>query len=149
VTARLKAVADECNSSTSGVTSYHCRDTYRGCTNSNVLAYTVPSQNYIVNCPLYFNALQPLAKRCHQQDQATTTLHEMTHAPKVFIPGTDDKGYGYAAASKLDSTQALNNADTYALFTNGERPFFPTLPFVCEKGVWLTDGLFWLHSYLP
>ena len=128
MTARLRAVASECNTSTSGVTSYHCQDRFRGC-GGNVLAYTVPSQNYIVNCPLYFNALQPVAKRCHQQDQATTTLHEMTHAPKVFYPGTDDKGYGYAAASRLNQANALNNADSYALYTNGE--CFLPFAFVC------------------
>jgi len=45
------------------------------------LAYTIPSTNEIVNCPLYYSALPALTSTCHAQDQATTTLHEMTHAP--------------------------------------------------------------------
>lgn len=46
-------------------------------------------------------------------------LHEETHAPGVYSPGTDDLGYGYAAATRLSSSQALNNADSYALYANG------------------------------
>jgi hypothetical protein len=40
-------------------------------------------QNFIVNCPLYFNTLPPMAGSCHGQDQSTTTLHESTHATYV------------------------------------------------------------------
>ena len=58
---------------------------------------------------------------CHAQDQATTTLHEFTHAPGVYQPGTEDLGYGYDAASQLSAQDALNNADSYALYANGKR----------------------------
>jgi deuterolysin len=58
--------------------------------------------------------------RCHAQDQATTTLHEFTHAPGVYSPGTEDNGYGYDAATALSADAALNNADSYALYANGE-----------------------------
>ena len=54
------------------------------------------------------------------QDQATTVLHEFAHAPGVYSPGTDDLGYGYAAATALTTAQALNNADSFALYANGE-----------------------------
>lgn len=110
-------VASECGSSTSGVSKTYCTDVYGACS-SNVLAYTLPSGSYIVNCPLYFSALPALTKSCHAQDQATTTLHETTHLTQ--IKGTDDLGYGYAAATRLSTSQALNNADSYALFANGE-----------------------------
>lgn len=113
-------VASECGSSTSGIARYYCTDVYGACS-SNVLAYTLPSQSYMVNCNLYFSALPALTKSCHAQDQATTTLHEVTHLSQ--IKGTQDLGYGYTAARGLSSSQALNNADTYALFANGESPW--------------------------
>lgn len=86
----------------------------------NVLAYTIPSTNEIVNCPIYYSALPALTRSCHAQDQATTTLHEMTHAPAVYSPGTQDNGYGYAAATALSSARAVLNADSYALYANGK-----------------------------
>jgi deuterolysin len=62
-------VASECASSTSGASRTYCTDVYgNGCA-SNVLAYTLPSGSYIVNCPLYFSALPALTKSCHAQDQ--------------------------------------------------------------------------------
>jgi deuterolysin len=119
VAARLNAVASECGSTSSGRTKYYCTDVYGYC-ESNVLAYTIPSTNEIVNCPLYYSALPSLTGTCHAQDQTTTTLHEMTHAPGVYSPGTQDNGYGYAAATALSSSRAVLNADSYALYANGE-----------------------------
>lgn len=111
-------VVSECGSTTGGVSRTYCSDVYGACS-SNVLAYTLPSASYIVNCPLYFSALPATTGTCHAQDQATTTLHEVTHLTQ--IGGTDDLGYGYAAATRLSSSQALNNADSYALFANAIR----------------------------
>jgi deuterolysin len=117
VAARLRAVASDCGGSSSTTTT-NCNDPYGACT-SGVLAYTVPSQNFITYCPLFFSALPALSSTCHDQDQATTVLHEETHAPAVYSPGTDDLGYGYAAATRLSTSQALNNADSFALYANG------------------------------
>ncbi|KAI1175893.1 neutral protease 2-like protein [Nemania sp. FL0916] len=111
-------VISECGSTSSGASDTYCTDVYGACS-SNVLAYTLPSGSFIVNCPLYFSALPAVTNTCHAQDQATTTLHETTHLTQVA--GTDDLGYGYAAATRLSSSQALNNADSYALFANGKR----------------------------
>jgi deuterolysin len=143
VAARLRAVSSDC-SSTSSRTTTNCKlldkntnpcpvrkwsnmwagnDPYGGCS-SNVLAYTVPSANFITYCPLFFSALPALSGTCHAQDQATTVIHEETHAPGVYSPGTDDLGYGYAAATALSANSALNNADSYALFANGKRIAF-------------------------
>lgn len=119
VAARLQAVAREAQSTTSGGTTYYCTDVLGYC-ETNVLAYTLPSQNIIANCDIYYSDLPALASRCHAQDQATTSLHEFTHAPAVYSPGTDDLGYGYSAATSLSTNDALNNADTYALYANGE-----------------------------
>lgn len=117
VAARLRAVASECGSTTSGATTYYCTDVYNACT-SGVLAYTLPSQDLVVSCPIFFNNLPALSRTCHAQDQATTVLHEFTHAPGVYSPGTEDNGYGYAAATALSASQALANADSYALYAN-------------------------------
>ncbi|KAI8948479.1 neutral protease [Xylaria longipes] len=105
-------VAQETSSTTSGA-AYYCTDVYMSCSDG-VLAYTLPSQDYIVNCPLFFSYLSPASKDCHAQDQQSTALHETTHLSE--IAGTADKGYGYAAATALSTQDALNNADTYALF---------------------------------
>ncbi|KAB8078842.1 neutral protease 2 [Aspergillus leporis] len=117
VASRLRAVAKEAGSTTDGSTTYHCSDPYGYC-EPNVLAYTLPSKNEIANCDIYYSELPPLAQKCHAQDQATTTLHEFTHAPGVQSPGTDDLGYGYEAATQLSTQDALNNADSYALYAN-------------------------------
>lgn len=109
-------VATECGSTTSGASTQYCTDVLDNC-QSQVLAYTVPSRSLMVSCPLYFSALTGLSSQCHDQDQATTTLHETTHLTE--IKGTQDNGYGYAAIQGLSSSQSLNNADSYALFANG------------------------------
>lgn len=118
VASRLQAVAREAQSTNSGSTTYHCTDVYGYC-ETNVLAYTLPSLNAIANCDIYYSDLPDLASRCHDQDQATTTLHEFTHAPGVYSPGTEDLGYGYSAATALNSNDAAMNADSYALYANG------------------------------
>jgi deuterolysin len=108
-------VATECGSTSGGASRYYCTDVDNGC-QPGVLAYTVPSQSFQAYCDLYFDELPDLTSQCHAQDQATTNLHETTHLSE--IKGTDDLGYGYANAMKLDTDGALNNADTYALFAN-------------------------------
>lgn len=122
VAGRLRAVAKEAQSTSSGATKYYCSDEYGYC-ETNVLAYTLPSQNVIANCDIYYSYLPALASTCHDQDQATTALHEFTHAPGVYSPGTEDLGYGYAAATSLSAKETLMNADSYALYANGESIF--------------------------
>ncbi|KAM3080431.1 hypothetical protein ACMFMG_005386 [Clarireedia jacksonii] len=117
VAARLGAVATQAGSITSGSTKYYCTDVYNYC-ESNVLAYTIPSTNEIVNCPLYYSALPALSSTCHAQDRATTSLHELTHAPGTYSPGTQDNAYGYSASTALTSARAVLNADSYALYAN-------------------------------
>ncbi|KAL8784756.1 MAG: hypothetical protein Q9213_003787 [Squamulea squamosa] len=117
VAARFRGVAAQSGSTTNGGTRYYCGDPYGYCS-PNVLAYTLPSQNVIANCPIYYSNLPALTNQCHRQDQATTTLHEFTHAPATYSPGTQDNGYGYSAATALSSSQAINNADSYALYAN-------------------------------
>lgn len=117
VRARLEAVARDSGSTSGGSTTTYCNDPYGACS-SNVLAYTAPADNLIAYCPIFFSSLPALTSTCHGQDQATTVLHEETHAPGVYSPGTDDFAYGYAAASRLTASRALLNADSYALYAN-------------------------------
>nr|C5G8P3.1 RecName: Full=Neutral protease 2 homolog BDCG_00922; AltName: Full=Deuterolysin BDCG_00922; Flags: Precursor [Blastomyces dermatitidis ER-3] len=116
VAARFDAVAREASSTTSGRTTYYCDDPYGICS-PNVLAYALPSRNIISNCPAYYS-LSHLTWRCHGQDRVTTSIHEFTHTPGVFSPGTDDLAYGHQAATSLSTWEALNNADSFSLFAN-------------------------------
>ncbi|KAM5466032.1 putative deuterolysin [Microsporum audouinii] len=117
IVSRLQSVASESTYVNSGSTTYYCTDVMNGC-QPGVLAYTLPDQNIITNCPIYYSDLPALAQSCHEQDQATTTLHEMTHNSAVVSPYCDDLGYGYEDATALSAGQAIQNADTYALFAN-------------------------------
>jgi deuterolysin len=115
VAARFRAVASDCGSTTSGATRTYCTDVYGACS-AGVLAYTLPSANLFAYCNTFFNQLPALTRTCYGQDQATTVLHESTHAPGVYSPGTVDNAYGYAASARLNSAQSVINADSYALF---------------------------------
>ncbi|KAI9756655.1 MAG: hypothetical protein M4579_003744 [Chaenotheca gracillima] len=117
VAARFRGVASQAGSTTSGSTRYYCTDPYGYC-DSNTLAYTLPANNLIANCPIYYTVIPNLTGTCHAQDQTTTSIHEFTHAPATYSPGTQDLGYGYAAATSLSSNSAVNNADSYALYAN-------------------------------
>jgi deuterolysin len=128
VAARFRAVANDCGSTTSGVTRTYCSDIYGACS-GGVLAYTLPSANVIAYCSTFFNQLTPLTRQCYGQDQATTVLHESTHAPAVYSPGTVDNAYGYSASTRLTSSQAVVNADSYALYAGGK---FSTLGLMCS-----------------
>lgn len=118
VAARFRAVANDCGSTTSGVTRTYCTDIYGACS-GGVIAYTLPAYNYIAYCPIFYNQMPARSQQCYAQDRATTVLHESTHAPAVYSPGTVDNAYGYSASTRLTSSQAVNNADSYALFADG------------------------------
>lgn len=120
VAARFQAVSLEASTSSSGATTYLCEDRYGYCSD-NTLAYALPSRNLIANCGLYYT-LSSLSGACGDQDQTTTALHEFTHTPGVFGPGTQDLAYGLRAALRLSTDQALMNADSFALYANGEIP---------------------------
>jgi deuterolysin len=109
-----------------GVTQVGCTDWWNPpfCTDG-VLSYTVSPANRAAFCPLFFT-LPLVSSNCHSQDMATTTLHEMTHCPAVYSPETDDKAYGYDNDMRLSAGDAFLNADTYAMYANGEYFFSPT-----------------------
>ena len=115
---RLHAIAKEASPTSSGVITYYCNDPYKYCSPA-LMAYTLPDQSITVNCDVFYK-YPALDDTCFDQDQATTVIHEFTHAPAVYSPGTGDFGAGYDEATKLNAEKALKNADTYALFANGE-----------------------------
>lgn len=119
VAARLRAVAKAASSSTAGPLNYYCHDPHGYCSKNNYLAYTISQWNTVVTCDKYYDYL-PLTDVCFDEDQATTTLHEFTHADSVYSPPTNDSAYGYDLAIGLSADKALVNADSYALFANGE-----------------------------
>ncbi|KAI8962996.1 Deuterolysin metalloprotease family-domain-containing protein [Daldinia sp. FL1419] len=119
VAGRLKAAAKECSSTDSGPSRYFCYDYYNLCETEGPLnAYTKWDFSYVVMCPLFYDALPPLPQGCHHQDQATTTIHEMTHCEDVYKPHTDDFVYGYNESVALPAERALLNADNYSLYAN-------------------------------
>lgn len=81
VAARYDAIQRESSSTTSGATNYYCTDPYGYCS-PNVLAYALPSQNLISNCPIYYS-LATFTSACRTQDQVTTALHEFTHTRRL------------------------------------------------------------------
>ncbi|KAF4951982.1 hypothetical protein FGADI_7098 [Fusarium gaditjirri] len=122
VTGRLLAVAEECSTSDSGNTRVFCRDEIGYCESDGpLIAYTTWVNGYVTMCPLFYDSLPPLPQKCHKQDHATTTIHEMTHARAVYEQevSTQDYAYGYENSTALDPLSCLYNADSYSLYANG------------------------------
>ncbi|KAI5786970.1 neutral protease 2 [Peziza echinospora] len=112
---RLKAVSKAAASINQGQVKYYCSDDFGYC-EPNVIAWTQPSTNTVANCDYFYNNLRPLSRNCNAQDQATTIIHELTHAPGVYTPHTQDYAYGHDASTKLSQENAAQNADTYAIY---------------------------------
>ncbi|KAI1441902.1 Deuterolysin metalloprotease family-domain-containing protein [Annulohypoxylon stygium] len=116
---RLTAVSKECSTTNSGISLYYCYDTYSLCEIDGPLnAYTKWDVDAVVMCPIFYDTLPPLPQACHHQDQATTTIHEMTHCEDVYSPHTNDYTYGYNESTAQTPERALLNADNYSLFAN-------------------------------
>ncbi|KAL2813518.1 Deuterolysin metalloprotease family-domain-containing protein [Aspergillus granulosus] len=113
VAGRLEAIAEE--ATTTGVMTYYCAPRSQDDCSGNVAAMTYPSENIIVNCDLYYDT-EASSNWCGYLDQGGIALHEYTHASGVYSPGTEDVVYGYDSVQTLDTTSALNNADSYAYY---------------------------------
>ncbi|KAE8334278.1 Deuterolysin metalloprotease family-domain-containing protein [Aspergillus arachidicola] len=111
---RLDAIADEATSK--GTVNYYCQDTKQECY-GNIAALTFPYENRIINCPPYYET-PAVADQCHYLDQAGLSLHEFAHATSVYRPGAIDVAYGYDAVLKLNTQDALQNADSFAYYAN-------------------------------
>ncbi|ELQ33318.1 hypothetical protein MCOR02_000994 [Pyricularia oryzae] len=112
VVTTFNRIASECNPS-GGASRQYCTDQIGACS-PGVIAYTVPSQSIMVNCPTFFT-MPTTSNACRAQTQDNTILHEVTHLSQV--KGTQDYNcYGYTCMRQLTSAQNLNHADTYTLF---------------------------------
>ncbi|CAI6020384.1 hypothetical protein V2G26_001867 [Clonostachys chloroleuca] len=109
--------ASQFSSSTSGAVKLYCTDVGNWCTDG-VVAYTQPgSSEYIVLCDYWFQ-FPASSTSCHAADQPYVLVHEATHL--VAVKGTDDVCYGYeGCVTSISASQSLNNADSYALYSNG------------------------------
>lgn len=116
VAKRFEAVASEC-ATAPGKTKTKCLDSTGLCAKSPyTVAFAVPATKVITLCPRFFRTA-PRTSQCHELDQATTLLHEMTHVPAVRSPYTGDYGY-QSDAYMLPWYKALFNADSYAMYAN-------------------------------
>lgn len=106
-------VQDQCDSTDSGTTA-SCTDPSNHCAESGAFAYT-HNGNAMFYCNRYWK-LGATPGTCHKKSQATTFLHETTHL--AAVKRTRDLAYGYDNLRRLSVDEALNNADTYALFAN-------------------------------
>ncbi|WEW61665.1 ammonium permease mep3 [Emydomyces testavorans] len=112
--ARYRAIAGECGSTSNGRTTYYCDDRFNGC-QQGVIAYTIPARSVVVSCPAYWR----LPARVNQglaPDHGYVIVHEFTHATSIYSPGTQDHAYGYENCRRLNSQQSLSNADNYSLY---------------------------------
>ncbi|KAF5965822.1 hypothetical protein FBULB1_12030 [Fusarium bulbicola] len=150
VTGRLLAVAEECSTSDSGNTRVVCRDEIGYCESDGpLIAYTTWVSGYVTMCPLFYDTLPPLPLKCHKQDHATTTIHEMTHARAVYEQevSTQDYAYGYENSTALDPLSCLYNADSYSLYANGMFLMLhgPVNKFgeltVLKRFIWIVDSV--------
>jgi deuterolysin len=107
------AVSHECSGFGRNTTTTHCKDILKQC-KDNILTYSIPSENFIVKCPLFFTL--PIRQSCNGQDMTTTTIHQMLLLPSVASPVLQEIANGVEAAEALDANSTLNNADSYALF---------------------------------
>ncbi|EMT67807.1 hypothetical protein FOC4_g10005920 [Fusarium odoratissimum] len=152
VTGRLLAVAEECSTSDSGNTRVFCRDEIGYCESDGpLIAYTTWVNGYVTMCPLFYDTLPPLPQKCHKQDHATTTIHEMTHARAVYEQevSTQDYAYGYENSTALDPLSCLYNADSYSLYANGKFNLVHgsvdqlDVLTVLKRFTWVVNGIRW------
>lgn len=114
---RFNAIAAECRARDGGRITVHCADVENFC-GPNVAAYATAWKDLTVMCPPWWGVLAD-TQWCHWNDQADIFVHELSHLNLPgALPGTRDVTYGYQNIVNLNTNDALNNADTYALYSN-------------------------------
>jgi deuterolysin len=111
------AIGRECMNMNQGRTKMYCND--QGDCPPGVLATTVWSGKdlSIKYCPMWFDSYYQIDHPgCHEGDKTKTLLHELAHA----LVSVGDVKYGYDNFVLLNSTDNLNNADTYAFFAKSK-----------------------------
>jgi deuterolysin len=110
-------IGTECESVNEGFTKQYCND-YRDCPPGVQATTHVSSTEVVVRyCPNYFDTDYKIDNPvCHEADKTLVMMHELAHA----MMSVDDVAYEYNNFVKLNSTENLNNADTYAFFAKGK-----------------------------
>lgn len=122
---RYELIATECAENAKHKTRAGCAEVTNklgGC-RENTYALTNVLTSKVTYCPKFFDDTPPVTSYCWYADQATTIIHELTHAPSIFsyLYYTGDYAYdsNMDAVMGLGKWKARNNADTYALYANG------------------------------
>ncbi|KMU76812.1 neutral protease 2 [Coccidioides immitis RMSCC 3703] len=130
VASRFRAISNETSIIDGGIVRLTCSDDFcKGTINAIADSWI----SFITICPRFFWAYPPTSPECHATDQTSILLHEMTHMRHVYSPGTNDFAYGYDNVTKLPADQAINNADTFAIYAAAS-----SIP-----------GLIYFHRFLP
>ncbi|KAH6685023.1 metallo proteinase [Plectosphaerella plurivora] len=111
---RFAGIATEMAATTAGKIRQHCTDIFGGVCSDGAVAYAMPWQDTMVNCPSWFN-YPATTDDCRGVSQAMITIHEATHLNQ--FGATDDFDcYGYECVKKLSAAQNIQHADSYMHF---------------------------------
>ncbi|KAL3424084.1 deuterolysin metalloprotease [Phlyctema vagabunda] len=131
-------MASHCSIQPTPDETFHCTDIFRYC-QASTIAYTMlvqgPTFNTVVVPCAPFWALPDFDHTCsHTLDQARVLANEAAHLSVQY--GTDairDLAYGYTASVAINGHFSHLNADSYALFAQGEF-FFVSQVFTLMGG---------------
>ncbi|KAL0262566.1 hypothetical protein SLS55_001534 [Diplodia seriata] len=129
VRCKFLAVAEECQERP-GKSWFTCLDSQLQC-QYNTLAVTNPRTGLITLCDFAWQLRLVYTNVCHDDDLATTLIHEMTHVNGLHGSATDDiyRHDKWPKCKDLDWFRSVNNAETYASFAQCKSPArSPQLP---------------------
>ncbi|KAI4645479.1 uncharacterized protein J4E78_009391 [Alternaria triticimaculans] len=116
VASRFHAIAKECTKPRLG---YHCSCEPDQCKPGEVAFYTSEDDFGVTFCQSFYGMPLVNPKPTGQGgDRGTVILHELTHSPVIYHPGTHDLEYGFHnTTERVKTTEAaLDNADSFVLF---------------------------------
>ncbi|KAI4671066.1 uncharacterized protein J4E88_009462 [Alternaria novae-zelandiae] len=116
VASRFHAIAKECTKPRLG---YHCSYEPDQCKPGEVAFYTSEDDFGVTFCQSFYGMPLVNPKPTGQGgDRGTVILHELTHSPVIYHPGTHDLEYGFHnTTERVKTTEAaLDNADSFVLF---------------------------------
>ncbi|RPB19941.1 zincin, partial [Terfezia boudieri ATCC MYA-4762] len=94
-----------------------CNDPRGNCTGEEprIIQYALSQAGEVYNCPDLFN-LPRFSTNLLQKDQVSSMLHELTHLEGIYFLPTKDLEYLHKEVLGLNTTSALQNADSYAYY---------------------------------
>jgi len=117
VTARFDGILRAFNSPDI-IASIFCDDPRNACEDpgqERPIQYAFSQAGEVYTCPLFFT-LQRFAPSLFEKDQISSMLHEFTHLAAIYSPPTIDHTYLHKTIVTLNTSRALQNADTYAFY---------------------------------